>query len=560
MRSGLTHPPRVRIFVALVALVSFALLATKSFAQASASGSSGPMPSGIDVYAGYGYFQPFGSDIGYRDYETIHLGAVVSVTGYFNRTLGLQVEGSLFPEASNDNNCVYTAQVGPVLRRQRGRLVPFFHALGGGAKVGGPSRQRCNVWGWGVTGGGGLDYILPYFNDRFAVRPLEVDFNYSHIDNGVFDYRTYTGGLGEIYAFRFSAGVVVRFAGITHKPHDAISLSCSATPTEIFAGDTVNLSASVQNLRSPDKTQYLWTSSGGHVSGNSADEKLVATGLAPGIYNVGARLVQGKQSRELASCTSSFAVHAIEPPTLSCSADRAAINSGDPVIITAAGFSPQNRPLTYTYSSNVGQISGNGPTASLLTAGTPPGTISVSCTVTDDKGQAAAANVFIVVATPAPAPPAPQPKGLCALSFERDAKRPNRVDNEAKGCLDDIALTLNRDPGARLLIVGNHADGEAKGDGAERALNAAEYLTLEKGIDRTRLELRVGESATRTVSTILVPTGAVLDSPSGSSFDAGSINRHGQPYGKRRAIRTRPAIRRRPAIPQRHSEGRRIPD
>jgi len=36
------------------------------------------------------------------------------------------------------------------------------------------------------------------------------------------------------------------------------------------------------------------------------------------------------------------------------------------------------------------------------------------------------------------------------VSFERDATRPTRVDNEAKACLDDITLALQRSSDARL--------------------------------------------------------------------------------------------------------------
>jgi len=76
--------------------------------------------------------------------------------------------------------------------------------------------------------------------------------------------------------------------------------------------------------------------------------------------------------------------------------------------------------------------------------------------------------------------------------FDRDKQRPDRVDNEAKGCLDDVALTLNRETSAKLLIVGSHADKETNHDSAIRAMNAAEYLTKEKGIDPARLDLRIG--------------------------------------------------------------------
>ena len=70
---------------------------------------------------------------------------------------------------------------------------------------------------------------------------------------------------------------------------------------------------------------------------------------------------------------------------------------------------------------------------------------------------------------------APEASSLCSISFERDAKRPQRVDNEAKACLDDITLTLQRSSDAKLVLVGNEdakekaADAEGSEDEASQA-------------------------------------------------------------------------------------------
>src|SRR5260370_16005303 len=163
---------------ASVAALTVAIAVTGA-AQAAKTGSPEPPdPSTFDLYGGYAYFNPKNSDINNYRYEPINPGAVLSATGYFNRYLGLQAEGSLFPNGPND--CVYTAQAGPVLRYPRGRFVPFAHALGGGAKVGGPVFQPC-TWGYGITSGIGFDYILPYFNNRLALRPIQADFAFSHL-------------------------------------------------------------------------------------------------------------------------------------------------------------------------------------------------------------------------------------------------------------------------------------------------------------------------------------------------------------------------------------------
>jgi hypothetical protein len=117
---------------------------------------------------------------------------------------------------------------------------------------------------------------------------------------------------------------------------------------------------------------------------------------------------------------------------------------------------------------------------------------------------------------------------MCSVSFERDATRPTRVDNEAKACLDDVALSLQRSSDAKLALVGNE-DAKEKAaevkkaaiqakrkhpevnpsDAAERAVNTKQYLVNEKGIDPSRIMLYTGTDDAKTVTTTLIPVGAV---------------------------------------------------
>jgi len=107
-------------------------------------------------------------------------------------------------------------------------------------------------------------------------------------------------------------------------------------------------------------------------------------------------------------------------------------------------------------------------------------------------------------------PVAPSSTSLCSISFDRDAKRPSRVDNEGKACLDDLALNLQRSTDAKLDLVGNAASTEKDGPklAAERAVNTKDYLVKEKGIDASRVVVFTGTDDAKTVTTTLVPTGA----------------------------------------------------
>src|SRR6266851_4604491 len=398
MQTSISAALRTTLLAALTG-ASIAALTLSSAAQATRTGSTPPPePSRVDLYAGYAYFHPVDSDINEIKYPPITAGGIASITGYFNRYLGLQAEGSFFPHGPTDNECVFTAQAGPVLRYPKGRLVPFVHVLGGGAMVGGPYYQPC-TWGWGITGGTGL-------------------------------------------AYRLSAVLVLRLGQVAIPP--PVQLGFTAQPANAFAGDPVTVTAIPANLDPKKKASYTWTATGGQIAGSDTTATVNTAGLAPGDYTVTGHVSEGVRPSLQATCTAGFRIHAYEPPTLTCSANPSSLMPGDTATITSGGHSPQNRPLSYSYSASSGQITGTTGTATLNTSGATPGTIIVTCNVVDDLGKQATATTSVTITAPPP-PPAPQPSSLCSVSFERDRKRPVRVDNEAKGCLDEIALTLNRD-------------------------------------------------------------------------------------------------------------------
>jgi hypothetical protein len=103
---------------------------------------------------------------------------------------------------------------------------------------------------------------------------------------------------------------------------------------------------------------------------------------------------------------------------------------------------------------------------------------------------------------------------MCSIQFERDPRRPDRVDNEAKACLDEVAASMQHSSDATLVLVGNASSSE-KGSGklaSERAVNTKAYLVSEKGIDASRITVYTGSQDGKVVSTVLVPAGATFDS------------------------------------------------
>jgi hypothetical protein len=514
--------------------------ATLSSAQATKGGAE-HIDSRVDIYAGYGYFHPFSSGINGYEYQPVYNpNATASVSVFFNHYIGVQMEGGYFsgttehkiylPTCTGEtcSQLVYTAQAGPVFRLPLGPFVPFVHLLGGGERTNGPAAQSL-MWGWGVTGGAGVDYVLPLWSYRFAIRPIQADYQYSQVVYGPLLLPAgQLGGFGELSNFKLSGGIVARFGNV--EPPYPIMLGCSAQTPSVFPGDPVKVTATALHTNPKKTPVYTWATNGGKVLASGPEATVDTTDLAPGDYVVTGHIQEGSKARQQASCAAPFTVKAFEPPTLTCSANPSTAVSGTDIAISTVGTSPQNRPLTYSYTATAGVIASSGPTARLITAGLSPSTITITCNTVDDLGKTAQATTEVIITAP-PVPVVPQTQSLCSLSFTRDQRRPVRVDNEAKGCLDDIALTLNQQADSRLIIVGNSDPKEKPGSAAERTLNARQYLTQEKGIDPSRIELRIGDTSGKTVTNTLVPVGATFNDLGTQTFDDKSIVRHGQAYG-----------------------------
>jgi hypothetical protein len=292
-----------------------------------------------------------------------------------------------------------------------------------------------------------------------------------------------------------------------------LSYSCSVTPSAAYPGDVIAVSGTALNLNPAKTAVYTWSADGGTVVGSSDTAKIDTANLAPGTYTLKGHVSEGDKPGENADCTAPYGLKAYEPPTVSCTASPVTVFSGDPSTITAIGVSPQNRPLTYSYNATSGSVSGTGTTATLSTTGAAIGPVIVTCNVLDDKGQTGSGATTVTVAA-LPVVAKPMSSELCALHFGRDARRPSRVDNEGKACLDQVALNLQQNADAKIALVGNAASSEKGGKklATERAVNTRVYLVKEKGIDTSRIAVYTGSQDGKIVSTTLIPAGATFDS------------------------------------------------
>jgi len=450
------------------------------------------------------------------NYSSIDLGAIGSGAYYFNKYFGGEINFVAHPDGKNDG--LYSASAGPIFRAPMQNFTLFAHGLAGGSKLVGPSSyhsyQYHNPWTWGttLTAGGGMDYDLPFWNNRFSFRLFEADYRYVHTNFGPYTPPPSgpTGGRANLNGIDLSTGIVTHFGHIIPPP--PVTFTCSASPATAYPGDPITVTGTAANLNPKKTATYNWTSDGGTVSGTESTANVNTANLNPGTYTVKGHISEGNKPGEMADCSAPFTIQQFQPPTVTCSANPSTVSPGDSATITANGVSPQNRPLTYSYSSTAGSVTGNTSTATLNTTGAAPGTITVTANVVDDKGQSASCTATVTVNAPPP-PPAPTTQALCSINFDRDKRRPTRVDNEAKACLDDVALTMQRSSDAKLAVVGNHASNERAGAKAAsaRAVNAKDYLVKEKGIDASRISVYTGSQDGKSVSSTLIPTGANFD-------------------------------------------------
>ena len=531
-----------RLF-ALVFAVSMPLtLAAQDIAKSTAKKTPvGDVQSKWDIFVGYSFLSPHGTvrvpimlstgpTTVTSDYHRVNFGQVFSASRYFNKYVGAQAEVGLHewgiqnenPPGLNgtrgNNDGFSTFSAGLILRDPIGKFTPFAHAVGGAALVDGPVHNPFS-WGPNITFGGGLDRNL---NTHWALRLFQGDYEWMRPD-----YGSNYGGAVNINSVRLSAGIVYHLSSVA--PPVPVTLTCAAIPNSVFPGEPVTVTAVADNLN--PKLDVIYSLSGSGLRSNKSTDTIATSDLKAGNYTVNCGVREGKAGKEglkpweTAGATASFTVKPFEPPTVSCSASPSTIKPGETSVVTAMGVSPQNRPLTYSYSATAGSVNGVGASAVYNSAGAPTGSVSIPCVVTDDFNQSATSTASVTILPPY-VPPVPHTKVLCSVGFSKDKKRPTRVNNEAKACLDEVALDLQKQPDSTIVLVGS-ADAKEKaksakeqkaalrnkhakvGDSAaERAVNTKDYLVKEKGIDASRITVATSPIDDQNVEDYLVPSGA----------------------------------------------------
>ena len=460
---------------------------------------------------GFRSFNSFGGTGSFTYNANNWLGLTAEVGGYhFNREIfGAPVTtgGVTTYPLEHTTGSFQTYLFGPRIDfRHWDHFVPFVEVMFGAAHTGSQLTGDSSQSAFAMAAGGGVDVILI---KNLAWRVFEADYLMTNFSGSLVSADARQNN------FRIGTGVVLRwgYPPIPPKPNHPPVASCSATPTSVYQGSTDPVTIHVAATDADnDPLTYSYTATGGTVDGTGPDVRWNPSGLALGSYTVNAKVDDGRGGT--ATCAADVAVNKRpnRPPTISCAPERNPIISGERVAIKSTASDPDGDPLTYSYTTSGGQITGNGPVAQFDSTGLSAGSYTVTCTADDGQGGRTSATTRVDVQQPAP-PPQAAKVGDCGYT----KVGAGRFDNACKRVGDDVALRLKNEPNAKVVIVG-YADKKEPNPAKlaqQRADGAKKYLG-EKGIDASRISTRVGTASTekgsekenRRVDFVFVPEGA----------------------------------------------------
>jgi len=457
-----------------------------------------------EIFGGYSWLHPNGY-VDWGKVPDIAHGWNGSGTWYLPQAhnLGIVVDGSGHYNSTHAN--VGLGLAGLQYKFRNEQFSPFVRFLVGASHIspaGLPSQWRA-----AVGGGGGFDLQL---NNFIALRIAQADYLYTTYNPTVFTAHTSTWNM-----IRLSAGVVFELGNYYTAP---LSAACTANPsTPVFAGEPVTVTATGTNFNPKHTPTYAWTATGGKLATpTAATSQIDTTGLAPGNYTANATITDPKEKKNnSASCSTNFTVKPFNPPQVTCSASPTTVKSGETATITANATSPDGAQITnYAYSASAGTITGTGTTATLNTAGLPGSTVTVTVTATDSHGLTGTCTTSVGVVEEIKCVSI-EDWGEC--TFEKNPKKPWRVDNDCKDTLDKLALRLQQNPNGKVHVVGYTDEKESvevQQMGAQRAVNIKYYLVeddLGPKADASRIVPRQGGTKGKATHLYFVPEGNLCE-------------------------------------------------
>lgn len=428
-------------------------------------------------------------------------GAGASITYNFNHWLGLTGDvsahwGSGEAGVANriDDAAFYNLSLGPKITLRSAHFSPFLEALVGDQRLVPDAFHRIDKLGF--MAGGGLDVNV---SRHVALRLIRADYVVSSYRYG----SSATTPSTDLRGVRLQAGIVLTWGG--ERIGTPPSAACSVQPTEVFAGEPVTATAEGSNFNPRRTVRYRWSGSGVKPDETNSSTQIDTASLQPGAYQVTASLSDGRKNG-VASCAAGFTVKEPRPPTISCAAYPASVQTGGTSTIRANASSPDGRRLNYSYAATAGTIAGDGSSAALDSRGARPGIITVTCNVGDDRNPPLTASATTTVNLQPPPPPpdvSAIEKRLALHSVYFATAKPSEERPDA-GLLPSQEKTLNAlagdfrtllqtKPDARLTLEG-HADPRGTTEYnqglSERRVDRTRRFLIEQGVPAASVETK----------------------------------------------------------------------
>jgi hypothetical protein len=539
----------VALVLALVLIALPALLNAQTAPAPKASMSTGDGTPKIEVFIGYQWWNPGGNipdtNIPPNAFKlpSVSKGFGSNLSYNFTKNWALEANygGNWNRYASNS---AFT--VGPKLT-WRGEGINFFaHTLLGvdrfssvgvvrGSRFVGPSNGIAAVLGGGMDLKLWKPIWLRLFEADYQLERVNLSDNVPPSDSGL-RRQTFNG-------VRLTTGLIFNFGGA---PELLVAAACSVQPADVMVGEPVHTTVAASNFNPKHTLTYAWTTTGGKIESKDAGATIDTNGMSGGSYTATATVTDAKAKKNnTATCTANFTVKEPpkNPPQMSCSASPTTVQAGATSTITCTCTSPDNVPVTVGgWTASGGSISGSGNTATLSTTGAASGPITIGATCTDSRGLTASSSSSVTVENPPPPPPQATKVNECQYP---NVKKPWRVDNTCKAELDDVALKMQQDPDAKLVVVGNADPKEKRKNlAAERALNVKAYISggeAKQNIDASRIEARTGNGGTTATEQWIVPAGATFPGASTTTpvdeMKVKAVPDHPKPVAKKKAAK-----------------------
>ena len=355
-----SHPGGVlaRLSALVAVFLTFAFLA---------AAQEPPAPK-WEIYGGYSFLDPATTIHGQLPgallpissrLESNPRGVGADLTYNFNHWFGLTLDTSINSGSGEvglanriDDAAFANLSFGPKITFRHKHVTPFFEVLVGDHRLS-PDAFH-DVSKLGVMFGGGLDINL---TRHVALRLIRADYVFS-----TYRYTPPNGPNTDITGVRLQSGLNFMFGGGAPPPPP--TAACAIQPADVFAGESVTVTATGSNFNPKRTVKYSWNATGVKVSGSDSSAQIDTTGLQPGSYAVGANLSDGSKNGS-AICSANFTVKEPRPPVISCSADPSSVRTGGTSTIHSTASSPDGRRLAFNYAASAGEISGTSDTATL---------------------------------------------------------------------------------------------------------------------------------------------------------------------------------------------------